>query len=219
MKEAAMHVTYLLYQGVEPVDLAAIGVISMAKRVIPSLSYETVAATADAVELANGLRVLPTRTFEEIESVDLLLVPGGPGWRKASTDPLIQSFIKRVAPEATVLSVCTGAMILAEVGLLEGRMATTKVEVVPPEVSPMTEMRERFPSVRAEPALIVDTGAVITGGGVTLCIDATLYMLERRFGSEAANEVARIMEYAAAWRANRARMGVVDARQLTGASE
>lgn len=204
-----MHVTFLLYEGVEPVDLAAIGVISMARRIIPELSYEAVAATRDAVQFSNGLMVLPTKTFDEVKDVDVLLVPGGPGWRKASKDPAIQAFTQRVAPGATLCSVCTGAMILAEAGLLDGKTATTKIEVVLPEVSPLLELRERFPSVQAERALLVDAGQVITGGGVTLCIDAVLYLLEKRFGEQAANEVARIMEYSAARSANQARLALL----------
>lgn len=203
-----MHVTFLLYEGIEPVDLAAIGVISMARRIVPALSYETVAATRDAVPFSNGLMVLPTRTFDEVQDVDVLLVPGGPGWRKASQDPVIQAFVQRVAPAATLCSVCTGAMILAQAGLLDGKRATTKVEVVPPEVSPLTELRERFPAVQAERALLVDAGQVVTGGGVTLCIDAMLYLLEKRFGEHVADEVARIMEYSAARSANRARLAL-----------
>ncbi|WP_439590507.1 DJ-1/PfpI family protein [Hydrogenophaga sp.] len=204
-----MHVTFLLYEGIEPVDLAAIGVISMARRIIPELSYETVAARREPVQFSNGLMVVPARTFDEVKDVDVLLVPGGPGWRKASQDPAIQAFARRVAPGATLCSVCTGAMIFAEAGLLDGKLATTKVEVVPPEVSPLRELRERFPGVQAKHALLVDAGNVITGGGVTLCIDAVLYLLEKRFGEEAANEVARIMEYSAARSANRARLAVL----------
>jgi transcriptional regulator GlxA family with amidase domain len=198
-----MHVTFLLYEGIEPVDLAAIGVVSMAKRVIPELAYETVAATTEPVRFSNGLQVLPARTFDAVRTVDVLLVPGGPGWRAASRDPAVLAFIRRVAPSATVCSVCTGAMILAEAGLLDGLAATTKVEVVPPERSPLAELRERHPAVRAEHALLVDAGAVITGGGVTLCLDAMFYLLEKRYGAVATDEVARIMEYGAAREANR----------------
>ncbi len=204
-----MHVTFLLYEGIEPVDLAAIGVISMARRIIPELSYDTVAARREPVVFSNGLLVMPSKTFDEVKDVDVLLVPGGPGWRKASKDPAIQAFARRVAPGATLCSVCTGAMILAEAGLLDGKSATTKVEVVPPEVSPLRELRERFPTVQTKHALLVDAGQVITGGGVTLCIDAVLYLLEKRFGEEAANEVARIMEYTAARSANKARLAVL----------
>ena len=203
-----MRMTFLMYEGVEPVDLAAIGVISMARRIIPALSYETVAATRDPVVFSNGLQVLPSKTFDEVTAVDVLLVPGGPGWRKASQDPAIQAFTRRVAPGATLCSVCTGAMVLAAAGLLDGKAATTKVEVVAPEVSPLQELREGYPAVRAEHALLVDAGQVVTGGGVTLCIDAVLYLLEKRYGAEAANEVARIMEYSAARSANQGRLAV-----------
>lgn len=200
-----MHVTFLLYEGIEPIDLAAIGVISMAKRVIPELSYGTVAATTEPVRFSNGLMVLPERTFDAVRAVDVLVVPGGPGWREASRDPAVLSFIRRIAPSATVCSVCTGAMILAEAGVLDGLAATTKVEVVPPELSPLAELRETHPEIRAERALVIDTGSVISGGGVTLCLDAMFYLLEKRYGTVAVDEVARIMEYSAAREANRRR--------------
>jgi transcriptional regulator GlxA family with amidase domain len=200
-----MHVTYLLYEGIEPVDLAAIGVMSMAKRVIPELTYETVAATIAPVVFSNGLRVVPDRVFDEVSSVDVLLVPGGPGWRKASEDAAIVSFIRRVAPSGLACSICTGAMILAEAGVLDGHAATTKVEVVAPEVAPLSELSARYPKVAARRALVIDEASVVTGGGVTLCIDTTLHLLERRYGSAKVDEVARIMEYSAARRANRFR--------------
>ena len=202
-----MKMSYLLYEGVEPVDLAAIGVMSMGRRVIPELSYETIAVARGAIRLANGLKVLADRSLDEVSAVDVLLVPGGPGWRAASQDREILSFIKRVATSSLVCSICTGAMILAEAGVLDGMAATTKVPVVPPEVSPLNELRERFPSVEAKVALIVDSGAVVTGGGVTLCIDAVLHLISRRFGEPAAQEIARIMEYGAARRANQERFG------------
>lgn len=200
-----MHMTFLLYEGVEPVDLAAIGVVSMARRVIPGLSYEAVSFDRAPVTLANGLQVLPARSFDEVREVDVLLVPGGPGWRAAAGDPRVLDFVRRVAPAALVCSVCTGAMILAAAGVLDGLRATTKFEVVPPETSPLAELQQRHPAIHAEPALVVDSGRVVTGGGVTLCIDATLHLLEKRFGKAAAAEVARIMEYGAAREANRLR--------------
>jgi transcriptional regulator GlxA family with amidase domain len=197
-----MKMSYLLYEGVEPVDLAAIGVMSMGRRVIPELSYETIAASRGPVRFANGLKVLADHSFDEVIAVDVLLVPGGPGWRAASKDSEILSFIKRVAPSSLVCSICTGAMILAEAGMLDGTAATTKVPVVPPEVSPLDELRERFPAVEARAALIVDSGAVVTGGGVTLCIDVVLHLISRRYGEPAAQEIAHIMEYGAARQAN-----------------
>src|SRR5690606_8019524 len=204
-----MQLTYLLYPGVEPIDLAPLGVISMGRRVVPQLSYQTVAPTLEPVVLSNGLKVLPDVTFAQISQVDVLLVPGGPGWKQAAEDAQVVDFIRRWAPDATLCSICTGGMIVAAAGVLDGLTATTKSIVIPPETSVLEEMKRRHPSVNVTEALLVDNGKVITGGGVTLCIDATLYLIETRYGAEAAEEIARIMEYGAARQANSARLATV----------
>lgn len=150
--------------GIEPIDLTALGVISMGRRIVPQLSYRTVAATRAPVELSNGPRVLPDATFEEIEDVDVLMVPGGPGWRDAAKDPSILNFIHRWAPTAMLSSLCTGAMILAAANTLDALVATTKCVVIPPEISPMDELKERYPGVSTTHALLVDNGRVVIGG-------------------------------------------------------
>jgi len=201
-----MKFAFLLYEGVEPIDLAAIGVISMAKRVIPELSYLTVATDGALQRLSNGLRVAPDFTLDDCPDVDAIIVPGGPGWPDASEDIAIRSFLQRRSGSATLVSVCTGAMILATAGLLDGRVATTKCEVRAPEISPLAVLAREHPEVDARKALVVDSGAVITGGGVSLCIDAILHVLATRIGTDEAAEVARIIEYAHAWQANKARL-------------
>jgi len=204
-----MQLTFLLYPGVEPIDLAPLGVFSMGKRVVPELSYRCAATSMNAVELSNGLKVMPDITLKEIEDLDVLLVPGGPGWKDAAGNPDVLGFIRRWAPSSTLCSVCTGAMILAEAGVLDGLAATTKNLVIPPEPSVMDELKRRYPKVAATEALLVDNSTVVTGGGVTLCIDTALYLIESRYGEEAADEIARIMEYSAARQANAARMPMV----------
>jgi transcriptional regulator GlxA family with amidase domain len=202
-----MHFSLLTYPGVEPIDLATIGVVSMARRIVPELAFELLALSREPVELANGLRVLPTRALDEVDptTLDVVIVPGGPGWRIASQDTRWLDFLRRARPHATLASACTGAMILAAAGVLDGRAATTKCEVVPPETSPLAELRDAHPAIRTERALVVDEGAIVTGGGVTLCIDLVLHLIERRHGSAIADEVARILEYGASRAANRAR--------------
>jgi transcriptional regulator GlxA family with amidase domain len=105
--------------------------------------------------------------------------------------------------------VCTGAMILAAAGVLDGMHATTKQETVAPEVPPLEVMRERYPAIHTESASVVDTGAVVTGGGVTLCIDTMLHVLRVRLGDKVATETARIIEYSRAWEANQAALPVI----------
>ncbi|WP_167670993.1 DJ-1/PfpI family protein [Allopusillimonas ginsengisoli] len=205
-----MRLTYLLYPGIEPIDLAPLGVFSMGRRVVPELEYELVAPDRSPVELTNGLTVLPSRTFGEVEKVDVLLVPGGGGWREAARNDAILAFIRHwAALDATLMSICTGSLILAASGVLDGLSATTKSRVVPPESPPIDDLG-RCAGVTVESgALLVDNGRVITGGGVSLCIDATFYLLASRYGEEAAAQIAHIMEYDAARAANLARLPVV----------
>jgi transcriptional regulator GlxA family with amidase domain len=112
--------------------------------------------------------------------------------------------VRRAGTTGVVASVCTGAMLLAAAGLLDGRRATTKREVTGAEVPPIAILRDRHPAVRVLTARVVDEGAVVTGGGVSLAIDLTLHLIGRLCGATVAAETARIIEYTAAWRANAA---------------
>ena len=199
----------LLYEGVEPIDLATIGVVSMARRIIPELEYLTIGLDESPVTLSNGLRVLADFTISDKPSLDILIVPGGPGWKAASEHAGLLDFLRMVASDRPIASVCTGAMLLASAGLLDGKAATTKVEVVPPEQSPLQVLQDDYPAIGAEHALIVDEGRITTGGGVSLCIDMMLYLIERDFGADKAAEVARIIEYGSARSANRERLALV----------
>ena len=140
----------------------------------------------------------------------MLIVTGGPGWVAQCQSEETLDFIRRYAPGRVVAGVCTGGMILAASGILDGCKATTKREIAGAEVPPVQLMRERHPNIDVtESSSLVDCGAVITGGGVTLGIDATLYVLARLLGDDVANETARIMEYTRAWRANREALPVI----------
>jgi DJ-1/PfpI family len=132
-----------IYDGVEPIDLAAYGVLSMARRIRPEIEICTLAPQAGMVRLANGLRVTADHGIAEAPAVDVLIVVGGPGWAAQSEAPETLAFIRREAARILVASVCTGAMLLAASGILDGKPATTKREVVPPEESPLQVMRRR----------------------------------------------------------------------------
>jgi len=205
-----MQVAVVLYDFVEPIEVAIIGTLSMAKRLSADLSYFTVSEAGGIVQLQNGLRVDTDFSFHDAPSSDVVIVTGGPGWRAQSTNPGMLAFLQaRSAHGACIASVCTGALILAAAGLLSGKRATTKVPVVAPETCPLDTLCQSFPDTEGVPALVVDEGNVITGGGVSLCIDLTLYLLARFLGQDIAHETARIMEYSAASDANRARLPVL----------
>jgi transcriptional regulator GlxA family with amidase domain len=192
-----------IYPGVEPIDLATFGVLSMARRIAPEIEICTIAPEAGSVELANGLRVTADFGIDDAPPCALVIVTGGPGWSAQAKSPATLDYIRRVHAQARIASVCTGAMILAASGILDGGPATTKREVVPPETAPLDVMRATYPQIEVREALLVDSGAVVTGGGVTLCIDTTLHLLEGMLGPQVARETARILEYDRAQRANR----------------
>ncbi len=192
----------MIYEGMEPIDLATFGVLSMAKRIRADISICTIAPQPGITVLANGLRLVADYGFDSTPRIDILIVTGGPGWIAQSQSPETLAFIRRHAAEIPIVSVCTGGMILAASGILDGKVATTKREVVAPEQSPLALLRSDYPNVDVREASLVDDGAVITGGGVSLCIDTMLHVLSKLFGREMAEETARIMEYHRAWAAN-----------------
>lgn len=194
----------LIYDGVEPIDLATFGVLSMARRIRPDITLCTIAPEAGVVTLSNGLRVLADHGIATAPACDVIIVTGGPGWTAQVEAAPMLAFLRARAVDTLLASVCTGGMILGASGVLDGRVATTKREVVPPERPPIAVMRERWPAIDAREASLVDTGTIVTSGGVSLCIDATLHLLHRLFGAEMANETARILEYQRARDANRA---------------
>jgi transcriptional regulator GlxA family with amidase domain len=192
-----------IYDGVEPIDLATFGVLSMARRIAPQISICTIAPKVGMVRLSNGLDVVAQFGMEDAPACDIVIVTGGPGWEDQSRSPATLAYVRHVHASGKVASVCTGAMILAASGILDGAAATTKRAVVPPETSPLARMRDMYPAIDAREASIVDAGAVVTGGGVSLCVDTTLYILEKMLGEQVANETARILEYQRARQANR----------------
>lgn len=182
----------LLFDGFDELD--AIGpyeVIANGAAAGASLEVRLVTLEdADLVAASHGLRVEPDGTLGE---PDLLVVPGG-GWtsddggvRTVVDDGSIPDAVdERFADGATVASVCTGAMILAEAGLLEGRPATTHHDA-------LEDLEESAANVVEE--RVVDDGDVLTAGGVTAGIDLALWLLEREFGAEIAETVEAEMEH------------------------
>lgn len=195
-----------IYEGVEPIDLATFGVLSMARRIAPQIEIVTVAPQAGAVRFSNGLEVIAQYGVDDAPTLDALIVTGGPGWTAQTTHAPTLDYLRRCAARHLVASVCTGGMILAAAGVLDGHRATTKQEVVAgQETPPLQLLAQRHPAVQAVSARLVDDGPVVTGGGVSLCIDVTLHLLERMLGAQVAAETARILEYATALSANQAR--------------
>jgi transcriptional regulator GlxA family with amidase domain len=196
----------LIYPDVEPIDIGGTaGVLSMASRVLPNLRYTTIARDAGPVRLSGGLIVQAEHGFATAPPCDVVIVCGGPGWLGAAADTALVAYLRGLEPTG-VASVCTGALILAASGLLDGRAATTRRHAAGQEaIAPLSRLAQGT-NIRPAEAAVVDDG-VVTSGGVSLAIDATLYLLGRRYGHDAAVRVAALIEYDRAYAANRAALG------------
>jgi transcriptional regulator GlxA family with amidase domain len=150
----------------------------------------TLAREERTITCAKGLRVLPDETWETSPAMDVLVYPGGRGTRTELADEAVLDWMRGIAGNGSVLaSVCTGSLVLAAAGLLDGRPATThwgSLELLP-TLGRDIEVRpdDRF----------VDTGNVITAAGVSAGIDMALHLVARLHSPERAREVRRYIQY------------------------
>jgi len=149
-----------------------------------------VAETLDPVVATGGLRVIPDATLETCPPLDILVVPGGWGTRAEMSNERVLKWIAERAREIeTLTSVCTGAMLLGQIGLLDGRRATTHWRS-------LEWMRQSFPSVTVEDKLhVVEDGQVLTSAGISAGIDMALRVVARYCGEAVGRATARHMEY------------------------
>ena len=149
----------------------------------------TVAKTHGVVQAIAGLKVHPFFDFNDAPSIDLLVIPGGLGTRTLMEDDDTLSWLRdRIAAARHTVSVCTGSLVLAKLGLLAGRRATTHWgaldELASIDASIDVDRHSRY----------VDDGFV-TSAGVSAGMDMAFYMVERLCGQEVADETAQYMEY------------------------
>ena len=150
-------------------------------------SVELAGPTGEPVRTSSGLTLGVHRSLAAVRGpIDTLLVAGGPGARRTRPDPVVVRAIRRLAPRSRrVASVCTGAFLLAEAGLLDGRRATT-------HWASCQHLAERYPAVTVDPdPIFVRDGDVLTSAGVTAGMDLALALVEEDRGPEVALAVAR----------------------------
>ena len=150
----------------------------------------TVAETDDPVRCAKGLRVLADRTWDQLGGVDVLVYPGGIGTRAQLGDERIRERMRSLAAAGTLMtSVCTGSLVFADAGLLDGRPATTHWGALE-LLATLGERVEVCPEAR-----FVDDGEVITAAGVSAGIDVALHLVARLHSAERAAAVRRQIQY------------------------
>ena len=153
-----------------------------------SISVHTVAERSVEVRCAHGLRLLPDRTWPEIGEVDVLVLPGGHAGTQAEDERVLARVRDHSANGTLLTSVCTGALILAAAGLLEGKPATTHWSAL--------EALGSYGNVQVRPDdRFVDTGQVVTSAGVSAGIDMALHLIARLDSRERAKAVRRYIQY------------------------
>jgi transcriptional regulator GlxA family with amidase domain len=188
-QEPAHTIAFVLYPGLTVFDLAGpLEVFSALSRITPQFRPVVVAEQAGPVMTDIGVRMVPNTTFVDLPHPDAFFVPGGvtPTF-KAMSNPAMRQYIRTAAHDATwTVSVCTGALLLASVGLLEGREATTHW---------------------AAPRYLEDLGAhyvqkrwtvngnIINSAGVSAGIDMALYVVSCFTDEETARTVQWLIQY------------------------
>ena len=150
----------------------------------------TVAPRPGSVVARNGLTIIPHCTITDAPLPDILIIPGGSGTRPLLNDAKVLDWIQQTAEAAVrVLSVCTGALLLGKIGLLDGLTATTHASAF----DLLAELAPRATIDRQ--ARFVDNGRVVTSAGISAGIDMSLYVVGQLFGEDAAERTAEYMEY------------------------
>jgi cyclohexyl-isocyanide hydratase len=155
---------------------------------LPGASCHLLAPTLEPVKSSSaGLTILPTTTYADCPQLDIVCVPGGPGHLQAMEDAATLGFLTKQAPGCRyVTAVCTGALVLAVAGLLEGYRATTHWMSL-----------QRLAAFGATPVAerVVTDGNRVTGGGVTAGIDFGLVLVQALAGEQMAREIQLQIEY------------------------
>lgn len=133
-----------------------------------------------------GVVLKPDSVFLDLRPFDLLLLPGGMGTRSLMYDKRFIGYLRTWGWDRPIASVCTGALLLASAGLLRGGPATTHHRAF--------DLLRSF-GVETVDQRVVDTGRIVTAGGVASSLDLGLYLVERYYGPEARERVAAQMEY------------------------
>jgi transcriptional regulator GlxA family with amidase domain len=188
-RRARQHtVAAVVFDGVHPFELAVPCEIFGIDRAELGVEWYRFLVTGDApVTTSAGFTIETEHSVDALRRVDTIVVPAGTNDRQPPPPALLAALRDAHRNGARILSLCTGAFVLAAAGLLDGRRATT-------HWMHTDELARRYPNVEVEPdVLYIDEGQVITSAGTAAGIDACLHVVRDDHGAEVANAVARRM--------------------------
>jgi transcriptional regulator GlxA family with amidase domain len=161
------------------------------RRTDDSAPFETftVARARDAIMAIGGLAVVPCYAWADAPAIDILVIPGGFGTRRLLNDAATLAWIGEAAARSRqVTSVCTGALLLAKVGLLQGKRATT-------HWAGLELLASIDPTIQVQRDRRVVHDGVFTSAGVSAGIDMSFAVVEQICGRAVALETAHYIEY------------------------
>ncbi|WP_128379458.1 GlxA family transcriptional regulator [Streptomyces cavernae] len=180
------NVLVVLFDGVQSLDVTGpVEVFGGAELGRPgTYALRTASLDGTPVRTSSGLTLVPDHSLADAPEPHTLLVPGGAGTRRS--DPRLVDWLRVHGPHAErLVSVCTGAILLAEAGLLDGRRATTHWAYC-------DKLARDHPAVEVDPdPIYIRDGHVATSAGVTSGIDLALAIVEEDLGREVALTIAR----------------------------
>src|SRR5438552_3463237 len=167
-------VCILIFDDVEVLDFCGpfeVFTVTGGREGLTPFVVSTVAETRQTITARGGLRVEPEHSFENCPSPDILVVPGGIGTRREMNNPGMLSWLQENAQRADlILSVCSGALLLAKAGLLEGLTATT-------HHAALDELRAISPGIKVDATKrFIDNSRVIVAAGISAGIDMSLHV-------------------------------------------
>jgi transcriptional regulator GlxA family with amidase domain len=186
--EGGVPVAFLLSDGAVMIDFAGPWEVFMDARAPGStqaaFTLFTIAETTKAIDVS-GATIVPQYTLVTAPDPKVVVIPA-----QADPTPAIKRWLVNVAGKADlVMSVCTGALVLAQTGLLDGHAATT-------HHSAFTTLAMNYPKITVKRGVrFVDNGSIATSAGLSAGIDLALHVVARYYGKEAARQTAYDMEY------------------------
>ena len=149
----------------------------------------TVSIDTKPLTATGGLKIIADYTFNNFPKIDILIVPGGYGTRILLNNEILLKWIKAVSDKANITaSVCTGSLLLAKAGLLEGKRATTHwgaieaLKSISKDIQVITERR-------------VVNDDIITSAGVSSGIDMAFMIVENLYGEQVASDTSKYIEF------------------------
>lgn len=187
-----------LYDQAEVLDFSGpYEVFSTASRLCPdsqAFNVFLVGETGETIKARGGFSINPDFGFYNHPSIDVLIVVGGVHTQEMKKTEVLEWIKQRAKSIDLVASVCTGAFLLAEAGVITRQRVTTHWDDIP-------DLKEGYPELTVlENRRWVDEGSVVTSGGITAGIDMSLHLVSRLHSQELAEKTARQMEFE--WRGN-----------------